>query len=55
LNIDKIPIKMMTESPGEEIFTIGTLVLTKAEYANAEKINEILDYLTKMEEDEKLR
>ena len=40
---------MMTESPGEETFHVGTLVLTKAEYANAEKINEIIDYLTDME------
>ncbi len=39
----------MSESPGEESFTLGTLTLTKGEYANAEKINEIIDYLTEKE------
>ena len=34
---------------GEETYTLGTLTLTKAEYANAEKINEIIDYLNDME------
>ena len=40
---------MLSESAGEETYTLGTLTLTKAEYANAEKINEIIDYLNDME------
>ncbi len=49
MNIDKIPIHMLNENTGEETYTLGTLTLTKAEYANAEKINEIIDYLNDME------
>ena len=47
--IDKIPIHLLTHSPGEEEYRLGSLTLTKAEYANAEKINEIIDYLEKMD------
>jgi len=49
LNIDKIPIHLLTHAPGDEEYTLGSLKLTKAEYANAEKINEIIDYLEKMD------
>ena len=49
MNIDKIPIKELKQIPGEESYQLGTLVITKCEYANAEKINEIIDYLTDME------
>lgn len=34
---------------GEVTYTLGSLVITKCEYANAEKINEIIDYLTDLE------
>ena len=40
----------MTEMPGEENFTLGTLTISKGEYANSEKINEIIDYLMEQEE-----
>jgi len=49
MNIDKIPIQLMTQSPGEEDYHLGTVTITKGEYANAEKINEIIDYLTDLE------
>ena len=49
MNIDKIPIQEFKESPGEESYTLGTLTISKAEYANAEKINEIIDYLNDLE------
>jgi len=49
MNIDKIPIHMFSESPGDDTFTCGTLTISKAEYANAEKINQIIDYLIDME------
>ncbi len=49
MNIDKIPIDLITMSPGDETYKLGTLEISKAEYANAEKINEIIDYLTDME------
>jgi len=49
LNIDKIPIKMMTQSPGDDDYHLGTITITKGEYANAEKINEIIEYLIEEE------
>ena len=39
----------MSQSPGDENFTLGTLTISKGEYANAEKINEIIDYLMEQE------
>jgi len=45
LNIDKIPIDTMKYSPGDESYHLGTLEITKGEYANSEKINEIIDML----------
>jgi hypothetical protein len=46
---------MFSQSPGDESYTLGTLTISKAEYANAEKINQIIDYLAELEENEKLR
>ena len=48
--MDKIPIHMLSESPGDETFHCGTLVLTKAEYANAEKINQLVDWCRELQE-----
>jgi len=45
MNIDKIPIEVMTYSPGDESYHIGTITIDKGTYANSEKINEIIDYL----------
>ena len=50
MNMDKIPIHMLSESPGDETFRCGTLVLTKAEYANAEKINQLVDWCRELQE-----
>jgi hypothetical protein len=41
--IDKIPLELMTESPGDETFKLGTVTISKGEYANSEKINQIID------------
>ena len=46
---------MFSQMPGEETYQLGTLVISKAEYANAEKINQIIDYLRELEEKEELR
>ncbi len=40
----------MTQSPGDESYSLGTITISKGEYANSEKINEIIDYLNKQEE-----
>ena len=40
---------MMSESPGDDNYHLGSITLSKGEYANAEKINEIIDYLEKLE------
>jgi len=45
LNIDKIPIEQMTYSPGSESYHLGTIEISKGEYANSQKINEIIDML----------
>jgi len=45
LNIDKIPIDTMKYSPGDESYHIGTIEISKGEYANSEKINQIIDWL----------
>ncbi len=39
----------MTQSPGDESYSLGTVTISKGEYANAEKINEIIDYLMELE------
>jgi len=43
----------MTQSPGDDDYHLGTITITKGEYANAEKINEIIDYLEKQENNRK--
>lgn len=48
MDIDKIPIKLVKEDPVTETYHLGTLQLTKAEYANAEKINQIIDQLLQL-------
>ena len=48
--IDKIPINLFQEDPTNETYTLGTVEISKGEYANAEKINQIIDYLNKLEE-----
>ncbi len=50
MNIDKIPIETMTYSPGSNSYHLGTVEITKGEYANAEKINEIIDWMQKHDE-----
>ena len=50
MSIDKIPIQLLTHSPGDETYHLGTLELTKAEYANAEKINQVIDVLIALSE-----
>jgi len=50
MDIDKIPIDLLVHSPGDETYRLGTLELTKAEYANAEKINQVIDELITLSE-----
>ena len=50
MNVDKIPIKEMTYSPGDESYHLGTITISKGEYANAEKINEIVDCFRELQE-----
>jgi len=50
LNIDKIPVKEMTYSPGDESYHLGTIELSKGEYANAEKINELVECFRELQE-----
>lgn len=48
--MDKIPIHMLSELPGEETFHCGTITLSKGEYANAEKINQLVDWCRELQE-----
>jgi len=50
LNVDKIPIETMTYSPGNESYHLGTLEITKGEYAMAEKFNELVDCFRDLQE-----
>ena len=50
MNIDKIPIKMMTQTPGDESYHLGTITLSKGGYANAEKINELVEAYIELQE-----
>ena len=43
MNIDKAPLHLLQESPGVEKYQLGTLKVSKADYANAEKTNELID------------
>ena len=46
--IDIIPIKLMTESPVDETYTLGTVTITKGEYGMCEKINQVIEALNKI-------
>jgi len=49
--MDKIPIHMLSESPGDETFHCGTIKdITKKDYAVYEKINQMIDWLRELEE-----
>ena len=48
--MDKIPINMVSQSPGEEIFHLGTLELSKGEYANSEKINDLIEWCRELQD-----
>jgi len=48
--MDKIPIQLIQDSPGNETYHLGTLELTKAEFANAEKINDLIDWCRELDE-----
>ena len=50
MNVDKIPIETMTYSPGDESYHLGTLEISKGEFANSEKINEIIEWNRDLQE-----
>ena len=35
----------MVYSPGDESYHLGTITITKGEYATAEKVNQIIDWM----------
>ena len=41
---------MVSQSPGEEIFRLGTLEISKGNYANSEKINDLIEWDRELEE-----
>lgn len=47
--IDPIPIKLFKEDPVSETYVLGSVVISKGEYANAEKINQIIEVLNDIE------
>ena len=50
MGIDKIPIELIKEDPVTETYTLGTVEISKGEYANSEKINQIIDELRELQE-----
>lgn len=51
MNMDKIPIEMFNESgePGSEVYSCGSLTISKAEFANAEKINDLIEWCRELQ------
>jgi len=50
LNVDKIPLKEMSFSPGDESYHLGSLTISKSEYAYLEKTNQIVDWCRELQE-----
>ena len=50
VSIDKIPTHKMNADPIDETYTLGTITISKGEYANSEKINSIIDIINTLEE-----
>ena len=50
MNVDKIPLKEMIYSPGDNSYHLGTIEISKGEYANSEKINELIDCFRDLQE-----
>ena len=48
--MDKIPIDLIQLSPGNEKYRLGTLKISKADYANSEKINDLIEWLREHED-----
>ena len=50
--MDKIPIKMFSSSgePGDESYSCGTLVITKSQYADEEKINDLIEWCRELQD-----
>ena len=46
--IDPIPIELFNEDPVTETYKLGTVEISKGEYANSEKINQIIDALNQI-------
>lgn len=46
--IDLIPIKLFKEDPTTETYSLGSVTVSKGEYANSEKINQVIDALNKI-------
>ncbi len=42
----------MTHSPGDESYHLGTLEISKGEYAMAEKFNELVDWCRELQENQ---
>jgi len=49
MKIDKIPIHLMTEGIGDDSYHLGSITITKGEYANSQKLNEIIDFLAELD------
>lgn len=43
--IDKIPIHLLKEDPLTETYKLGSVEISKGEYANSEKINQLIDII----------
>jgi len=49
MGIDLIPIKEMKEDPVTSTYKLGSVEISKGEYANAEKINQIIEELRSLQ------
>ena len=46
--LDKIPVHLLKEDPVTETYSLGTVEISKGEYANSEKINELIEVVNKI-------
>ena len=50
MNIDKIPIQLLNEDPVSETYSLGTVEISKGEYANSEKINDLIEWCRELQD-----
>ena len=48
--INKIPTQKMSKDPMDETYTLGTVTISKGEFALSERFNQLIDIVNDIEE-----